>query len=132
MGTENARATSQISQPRVIAVDLDADKSVLFNRDLHQIAHAAAVPGGMNERQSIESVGPAGDDARNFVVGGCVVGMKRREEHGAIDTGACRPAHILAERRGRIPRAGETVALSRVAMGVYDHFESLSGEFLFS
>ena len=44
-------------QPRVVAMHLDADETILLDRGLHQISHPAAIPGGMDKGKAIEAVG---------------------------------------------------------------------------
>src|ERR1700734_1918198 len=62
---------------RVMAVNLDAPKSITLHRDLDHGENSPPVALRVNESESIKAVGTAGYDAGDFPVGHSVVRVKR-------------------------------------------------------
>ena len=54
-------------------------------------------------------------------VGDGVVGVERREHHGALDPRACRAGEVTAEVRLGVPGPGQAVAETGVAVAIDDH-----------
>ena len=102
-------------------MNFDADESELFDRLAHQRRHATAVGLRMDEREPVESLRPARHDARDLPVGHAVVRVKRWKQDCALYSCGSRSAHIFFQRRRRVPRSGQPVTFSSVAMAVYDH-----------
>jgi hypothetical protein len=111
------------ADPGIVAVDFDADKSVALDGILDEAGDAAEVSLGMNKGETVEAPGFGDDDTRDVAVGDGVVGMKRSEEHGAVDSFGAGAAQVGAERGVGIPRAGEAVPLSGMAVAIDDHDE---------
>ena len=119
---EGARHLADLAaDPRIVAVHLNPDEAVLVDCLRHHVEHAATVPRRMHEGKAIEFVRPAGNDPRDGAVGDRVIGMKGGEQDRAIDPRPRRTHHVLFERRGRVPGAGQSVAFSGVAVAVDDH-----------
>jgi hypothetical protein len=78
----------------------------------------------VNEGEAIEAVLAPGYDLRDLTIGDRLVGVKGCEDDSAIDARLCRAAHVLTKRRCRIPRPGQPVALSGVAVTVHNHYRT--------
>src|SRR5262245_5230343 len=100
---------------------LDADEPVLRDHLSDHLAHASTVAGRMHKGKAVETVGTAGDDPPHLVVGDRIIGVKRGENHGAVDARARGSQHVLLERGGRVPWPGQPVALPRMAVAIDDH-----------
>ena len=71
------------------------------------------------ERTNVE--GLARDNSGYFAVRDGVVAMEHGKENGAGNSGSGGPDEVPVERSGGVPRAGETVTLSGVAMAIDNH-----------
>src|SRR5260370_38951603 len=105
----------------VMAMDLDAAKTVLLHGDLHHLEHAGPVALRVDERKTIAPVAPPGHDSRHLAVGDDIVGMECREEDRPVDSSDGGPAKILPQRCCRIPGAGQPIAFTRMAVTIDNH-----------
>jgi hypothetical protein len=102
-------------------VRFDAGEAEAHHRLTHQLGDAAAIALGVHEGEAVEAIDAAADDAGDLAVGHAIVGVEGREEHGALDAGRAGACEIAIERRGGVPRSGQTVAGAGVAVAVDDH-----------
>ena len=109
------------AQSRVVPMDLDSDKAVLLHCRSNHRAHAPGIPLRVDEREAPESFRTRRHDLRDFAVRERVVGMEGGEEDSAVDPRAISARQVFAQRRVRIPRTGQAVPFSRVAVAVDDH-----------
>ena len=109
------------ADPAVVAMKLDPDESVALDRKPYHRLDPTAVALRMNKGKAVEAIGVARDDPRHFTIGDAIVGMEGSKQHRAVDARERGAAQIRVQWSGRIPRAGEAVAVPRMAMAVDDH-----------
>src|SRR5712671_5508733 len=107
-------------------MNFDPHETVILNGSVNKVEDSAAVPFGVHERKSIESIRPAIHDRRYLAVRMRVVRVEGREQHGALDSSRCGPAKVLLERRSRVPGTGQPIARSGMTMTVDDERVGLS------
>ena len=116
-----AAVAAHAPRARVVAVHLEADEPIRLDGFTHHVRHASVIALRMDEGETVKPIRPARDNARHLTIRHGIVGVKRREENGAVNPCGTRPAQIVFERGSGVPRSGKAVALSRVAVTIDDH-----------
>jgi len=125
---ESPRRSANLAGNRgIVPVDFNADEAVTFDGGLDQFMYAPPVALRMHESKSVEPAGPTGDNARHLPVGDGVVRMECGEQHRPAYACRRRAAQIVFQRRFGIPRSGQAVAGSGMAVAIDDHAVSPIG-----
>src|SRR5207244_12696208 len=89
----------------------------------------ALVTPGMDEGETDQPSGTAGDQSGELVVGPVVIVVEQGEYHGSVDARGARSPKIGAEWGIRIPGRRHGVPLARMAVEVDDHGTASAGAF---
>src|SRR5262245_34236751 len=102
-------------------MDLDTAKSVAGDGAVDQVEDAAGVATGVDESEADQAARVAGDDPRDFGVGGRVIAVERAENDRAVDTRLARAAKVGLDGRVGIPGGRHAVAIAGVTVAIDDH-----------
>ncbi len=103
-----------------MSMHFDADEAVFLHRNAHHLPNPTTIAHRMHKDKSIKAIRVGSDDARHITVGDRIVGMEGGEDHRLADPGPGGPVKISVERRSTVPRSGEAITLTRMAMAVDD------------
>jgi hypothetical protein len=109
-------------------VHLDPAEPIVLDRGPDQLGNAARVALRVHEREACESVGMPSDDAGKVAVCDAVIGMEGRQQNGPRDSSGVRSAQVSGQRRD-IPRPGQTVPNTRMAVTIDDHRRGCTSRF---
>ena len=109
-------------------MNLDADKTMTRDCFFNHRLYTPCVPLRINERESVEAIRAASDNPRDSAISDCVIGVKRREEHGSIDPRSRSTQEIFCEWRIGVPWTSESITLPCMTVTINNHGHKPSGK----